>query len=239
MTTQTDGQLDQAGRVGVRSAFLDASMPVKVVLVGVLINRLGGFLNLFLVLYLTAKGYSAEQAAAALSAYGAGAVVGVLIGGTLASRLGPRNATVISMTGTFLIMGSWLYLPSYPVLLLAETLVALISQIYRPASATLLSDLTTDDRQVMTFALYRFGLNLGATAAPLLGLGLLLMTISPLTRRTLASRSSWGRVECRSSSPSSVVVFAPSGRGRPRGANTPSATRRSTSFTRRRRASTS
>src|ERR1700691_4978923 len=29
-----------------------------------------------------------------------------------------------------------------------------------------------DDRQVMTFALYRFGLNLGATVAPLLGLGL-------------------------------------------------------------------
>ncbi|HET9896134.1 MAG TPA: MFS transporter [Streptosporangiaceae bacterium] len=160
------------GRVGVRAAFFEASMPVKVVLAGVLINRLGSFLNLFLVLYLTSKGFSTEQAAFALTAYGGGAVAGVLAGGTLASKLGPRNATVISMSGTFLIMGSWLYLPSYPVLLAAAIVVSLISQLYRPASATLLSDLTADDRQVMTFALYRFGLNLGATAAPLIGLAL-------------------------------------------------------------------
>src|ERR1700722_12006204 len=159
-------------KVGVRAAFVDASFPVKVVLVGVLINKLGAFLNLFLVLYLTYKGYSTEQAAAALSAYGAGAVAGVLMGGTLANRLGPRNATGSSMSGTCLIMGAWLYLPSYPALLGAAVVVAMISQLYRPASATLLSDLTPDDRQVMTFALYRFGLNLGATIAPLLGLGL-------------------------------------------------------------------
>jgi len=168
-----DAVKQRAPRVGVRAAFFESSLPVKVVLLGVLINRLGSFLNLFLVLYLTSKGYSTEQAAAALSAYGAGAVAGVLMGGTLATRLGPRTATVISMTGTFLIMGAWLYLPSYPVLLVAAVVVAMISQLYRPASATLLSDLTADDRQVMTFALYRFGLNLGATAAPLVGLGLL------------------------------------------------------------------
>ena len=164
---QADGD-----RVGIRAAFTESSFPVKVVLVGVLISRLSGFLNLFIVLYLTSKGYSTEQAAFALSAYGVGAVAGVLVGGTLANRLGPRNATVLSMSGTCLIMGAWLYLPSYPVLVAAAVIVALISQLYRPASATLLSDLTADDRQVMTFALYRFGLNLGATAAPLLGLGL-------------------------------------------------------------------
>lgn len=170
--TQATQAAEQTARVGVKAAFFESPLPVKVVLVGVLINRLGSFLNLFLVLYLTSKGYSAEQAALALTAYGVGAVVGVLAGGTLAGRLGPRNATVISMSGTCLIMGSWIYLPSYPVLLVAAVTVSLISQIYRPASATLLSDLTADNRQVMTFALYRFGLNLGATAAPLVGLGL-------------------------------------------------------------------
>lgn len=38
--------------------------------------------------------------------------------------------------------------------------------------ATLLSDLTPEDRQIMIFAMYRFALNLGATAAPLIGYGL-------------------------------------------------------------------
>ena len=85
-------------------------------------------------LYLTSKGYSTEQAAFALSAYGVGAVAGVLVGGTLANRLGPRNATVLSMSGTCLIMGAWLYLPSYPVLVAAAVIVALISQLYRGLS---------------------------------------------------------------------------------------------------------
>ena len=51
-------------------------------------------------------------------------------------------------------------------------MVGLVSQIFRPASATLLSELTPESRQVMIFAMYRFGLNVGTTAAPLLGYAL-------------------------------------------------------------------
>lgn len=162
----------RARPVGIRAAFFEAPTPVKTVLVGVFINRLGQFLTLFLVLYLSSKGYSAERASFALGAYGAGAVVGVLIGGTLAYRLGPRNATALSMVGSCAIMTVWIFLPSYSLLVLAAVLYAILTQVYRPASSTLLSELTPDDRQVMIFGLYRFGLNLGATAAPMLGLGL-------------------------------------------------------------------
>ena len=162
----------RARPVGPLQAFREAPGPVKTVIIGVFINRLGQFLTLFLVLYLTSKGYSAEQASLALGAYGAGAVAGVLIGGTLTSRIGPRNATAISMGGTFVVMAVWVYLPSYPILLCAAVLYAVLGQLYRPASSTLLSELTSDDRQVMIFGLYRFGLNLGTTAAPMLGLGL-------------------------------------------------------------------
>jgi predicted MFS family arabinose efflux permease len=163
---------ERARPVGIRAAFFEAPTPVKTVLLGVFINRLGQFLTLFLVLYLTSKGYSAERASFALAAYGAGAVVGVLIGGTLAYRLGPRNATALSMVGSCVIMVAWIFLPTYGLLLSAAVLYAILTQVYRPASSTLLSELTPDDRQVMIFGLYRFGLNLGATAAPMLGLGL-------------------------------------------------------------------
>jgi hypothetical protein len=71
------------------------------------------------------------------------------------------------------------------VLLAAAVLVSLIGQLYRPASATLLSDLTADDQQVMTFTLYRFGLNLGATAAPCSGS---VRTAWPATAMTWSSR---------------------------------------------------
>jgi MFS family permease len=157
---------------GVWATFRESPLAVKTILAGIFVNRLGGFLNIFMVLYLASRGYSAGQAAAALGVYGAGSVIGVLVGGALADRLGPRNATVISMTGTAALTAALLYLPSYPTLLGAMGLAGLTAQIYRPASATLLSDLTDQSRQVMIFAIYRFGLNFGAMAAPLIGFGL-------------------------------------------------------------------
>jgi MFS family permease len=161
-----------AQKVAVLATFRESPLAVKTLLAGVFISRLSGFLNIFLVLFLTARGYSTGQAALALGVYGGGAIAGVLFGGTLAARLGARNATVISMASTSVLLASLLYLPAYPLILLAVSLASLAAQLYRPASATLLSDLTPDDRQVMIFAMYRFGLNLGATVAPLLGLGL-------------------------------------------------------------------
>jgi MFS family permease len=124
------------------------------------------------VLFLISEGYSAAQAATALGVYGAGFVVGVLAGGALSGRLGARNATVISMTTSAVLTASLLYLPNYASILCAVALVGAIGQIYRPASAALLADLTPPARQVMVFAMYRFGLNLGTTAAPLIGFAL-------------------------------------------------------------------
>ena len=157
---------------GIWKTFVESPPAVKAVLAGVFVNKVGGFLNIFLVLYLTARGYSAGEAATALGVYGVGNVIGVLVGGALADRLGARNSTVLSMGGAALLTAALLYLPNYGLLIGAVALLGAVSQIYRPASATLLSELTPDDRQVMVFAMYRFGLNLGTTAAPLIGFGL-------------------------------------------------------------------
>ena len=157
---------------GIWATFRESPLAVKAVLGGVVVNKIGGFLNIFLVLFLTAQGYSAGQAATALGVYGAGFVVGVLVGGSMSDRLGARNATVISMVSTAVLTASLLYLPTYTLILAAVALVGAIGQIYRPASAALLAELTPQSRQVMVFAMYRFGLNLGTTAAPLIGFGL-------------------------------------------------------------------
>ncbi|WP_093801738.1 MFS transporter [Streptomyces sp. Wb2n-11] len=166
------GAGERAQRATVWGTFREAPLPVKTVLAGVLVNRLSGFLQVFLVLFLTAKGYSDGDTVLALGIYGAGAVAGSLIGGTLADRMGVRNATVVSMGSTSVLTAALLYVPSFPALLAAIALVSLASQLFRPASATLLAELTAENRQVMIFAMYRFGLNLGATGAPLIGFAL-------------------------------------------------------------------
>ena len=56
--------------------------------------------QIFLVLFMTDRGYSSSQAGLALGLYGAGAVVGTFVGGWLSDRLSARSATVISMVGS-------------------------------------------------------------------------------------------------------------------------------------------
>ncbi|HTZ42492.1 MAG TPA: MFS transporter [Jatrophihabitans sp.] len=142
--------------------------PVRALLLGVFINRLGGFFQTFLVLFLTHRGFGKAEAGFALTAYGIGSLIGIVAGGALADRLGPRLATIYSMAGTAVLLLAILYLGSYPAVLTAVVLCGLANQLCRPASATLLSQLTAAERQVMIFALYRWALNLGTTAAPLL-----------------------------------------------------------------------
>ncbi|MFJ9003804.1 MFS transporter [Streptomyces canus] len=158
--------------VAIWATFRDASAAVKTILAGVLLSRLGGFLNIFIVLYLTYRGYSESEAAYALGAYGAGGVAGVLLGGTLADRLGARNATILGMGGTAVLTAALLYLPNYPTLVVAVVLASLMAQLYRPAAAALLSELTSGSSQVVVFGMYRWCLNVGAMVAPMVGLGL-------------------------------------------------------------------
>ncbi|MEU6917447.1 MFS transporter [Streptomyces olindensis] len=172
MSGVTQEATDGDEKVTVGATLRQAPLAAKTLLVGVFVNRLSGFLNIFLVLFLSSKGYSTGQAAFALGVYGSGAIVGVFFGGALATRLGARNASVISMASASVLMASMIYLPSYGLILVTVALVSLVGQLYRPASATLLSDLTPANRQVMIFAMYRFGINLGATIAPLLGFAL-------------------------------------------------------------------
>jgi predicted MFS family arabinose efflux permease len=155
--------------IGVWNTLTQSPLPVRAILLGIFVNRLGAFFQTFLVLFLTERGFSKFEAGFALTGYGVGSMIGVLVGGALADRLGPRLATLASMGGSAVMLLSVLYLRQYPALFVAVVLVGVIGQLYRPASATLLSELTAPERQVMVFALYRWAMNLGTTAAPLVG----------------------------------------------------------------------
>src|SRR4051794_12698842 len=152
---------------GILVTWREAPRATKALLLGVFVNRLGAFIQIFLVLFLTSRGFSAGQAGFALGVYGAGAVLGTLLGGALADRLAPRTATLISMLGSAVLIVSILYLHSYPLLLLAILLVSTVGLVYRPAAQALITELTPPGRLVMMTAMYRLGLNLGTTATPL------------------------------------------------------------------------
>lgn len=158
---------------GVLATWRESPPAARALLLGIFVNRLGSFLQVFLVLFLTTRGFSAVQAGGALAVYTAGAVLGAIVGGSLNDLLGPRRTIVLSMAGGAALILAILYLDNYPALLVVVLLVGTVGGAYRPAASALLSELTPRDRQVMVFAMYRLAYNLGNTAAPLLGAALL------------------------------------------------------------------
>ncbi|MGH3680015.1 MAG: MFS transporter [Natronosporangium sp.] len=145
---------------------------VKALLVGVLVQRLGAFIQVFLVLFLTQRGFTPVEAGLVLGIYGAGSILGVLVGGTLADRFGPRMTMLVSLVGTAPLLLVLLYLPFYSGLLVAAGVLGAVSQAFRPAATTMLSLLTPKDRLVMMFAMVRLATNVGTTAGPLAGAAL-------------------------------------------------------------------
>ncbi|MFF1558267.1 MDR family MFS transporter [Streptomyces sp. NPDC058279] len=158
--------------VGVKTVWRESPTAVKSLLVGTAVNRLGGFIQIFMVLYMTQRGFSATEAGLALGVYGAGTVLGVLTGGWMSDRVGPRLTIMSTLVSSAVLLPAVLYLDSYPAILAIIGVGGALSQAYRPASTSMISQLIPAERQVMIFAMVRLAINLGTTAAPLLGAAL-------------------------------------------------------------------
>jgi MFS family permease len=141
----------------------------KLLLAGVAINRAGSFVPVFLALYITALGISPVKAGIALTCYGAGGIAGIVAGGSIADRLGPRVTIVASMLATALLVGALAALHAYLPILLASAGSGFAGAIFRPAATDLLARLTPRERLVLVSAAQRVALNVGATVGPLLG----------------------------------------------------------------------
>jgi MFS family permease len=158
--------------LGVIATWRQTSGQVKALLAGVFVSRLAGFLQIFLVLFMTHRGFTPGQAGLALGLYGAGAVLGSFAGGYLSDRLSARTATLISMFGSAVLIISILYIKIYFFIVLAVVLVSTIGQLCKPASQSLITELTPPSQLVMVTAMYRLCLNLGTTVTPLIGVAL-------------------------------------------------------------------
>ncbi|HEX6872887.1 MAG TPA: MFS transporter, partial [Micromonosporaceae bacterium] len=101
---------------GILLTWRQSPLAAKALLAGIFVNRLGGFVQIYLVLFLTSIGFSTVQAGIALGTYSAGAVVGVIIGGSLTDKLGARRTIVLSMSGTAVLLLAIFYLRYFPAL---------------------------------------------------------------------------------------------------------------------------
>jgi MFS family permease len=133
------------------------------------ISKFGSFVLVFLAVYLARVGYSAAQAGIALSAYGLGALVSAPVGGHMADRLGRRNTIAVSMFLSAAAMLGMSQARSLSVIVGLAALAGFTSELYRPAAAALLADLTPAGQRVPAFAMSRLAVNLGFAAGPAVG----------------------------------------------------------------------
>jgi MFS family permease len=140
--------------------------PVWILFVGTFINRFGTFVMPFLVFYLTRAGFSPAKAGVAVSAYGAGHLIGSLAGGHLADRIGRRNTIAISMFASAVLMLALSQARTYPVIIAFTLLAGSAAELYRPAAGALIADLVKPEQRIAAFGMYRFAINLGFAVGP-------------------------------------------------------------------------
>ena len=134
---------------------------------GTFINRFGTFVMPFLAIYMTRAGYSPMQAGFAVSAYGAGHTVASLIGGHLADRIGRRYTIALSMYLSAIAMIALSQVHTLPAILVLSFVAGAVTEMYRPAATALIGDLVAPAQRIAAFGMYRFAINLGFAAGPI------------------------------------------------------------------------
>jgi MFS family permease len=136
---------------------------------GLLINRGGTFVQPLLTFYLTQdRELPLSWAAVVVSVYGAGAVVGSLVGGVAADRIGRRSTLLISaVAGASALALLGAARGFWPIAIMAFV-TALAWDLHRPAVHAMVADLIPPADRVRAFGLQYVAVNLGFAVAPAL-----------------------------------------------------------------------
>jgi MFS family permease len=150
--------------------YSDLPATVHILCLGTLLNRAGSFVMLFLTIYVTQQlGASARFASFCVSAFGVGSILSSLIGGQLADQIGRRRTLLLALfggaaalVGLSLVRTPWVFMS-------VLFLFALVMEMYRPAAAAMVGDVTTPAQRPHAYGLMFLSINLGFSFAPPIG----------------------------------------------------------------------
>ena len=155
---------EQAERRTLRQNLRELPGPAWFLVGGSFINRFASFAIVYLVLYLTDRGYSLARAGLVVAAYGVGEIIAAGLGGYMADRVGRRTTIAVSMFGNAVAMVALSSVDAYGAFVSIAFMAGVAAELYRPAGGALLADLVPEGRRVSAFAVLRFAVNLGFAA---------------------------------------------------------------------------
>lgn len=135
-----------------------------------LINRSGTMVVPFMTMYMTQHiGVSLSRAGFVMSLFGAGAVLGALIGGKLADRFGAYYVQLSTLAGggiMFILLGQ---MRTYSSICIITFLLAMVNEAFRPANSVAVAHYSKEENRTRSYSLNRLAINLGWAVGGALG----------------------------------------------------------------------
>lgn len=153
---------------------------IRVLTAGILINRMGGYVTVFLALILTVRHVSPSQISLALILSGIFSITGSAAGGMSTTRIGGRHTVFLSMMGSGIFTTLLIVPASFTVTVLLICLISFFNRAYAPAAATIVGRVSPPGQRVKMFAFYSFAFNVGAAIGPLIATFLLTRSLDAL-----------------------------------------------------------
>ncbi len=153
-----------------KQAYKGLSRPTWWLSLVMLVNRSGTMVIPFMTIYLTQRlHYSITLAGYVMGLFGAGSIVGALIGGKLTDKTGFYPVQLITLSGggiLFIVLGQ---MQSYALICSVTFLLSVVNEAFRPANASAIAYYSTKENRVRSYSLNRLAINLGWAAGGALG----------------------------------------------------------------------
>ncbi len=145
------------------------SSAIYVLFIARVINRMGDFVHLFMTLYLTRIiGFDVKTVGFFIMITAAAGILGAILGGKLSDHIGRKTVMVGSQFSSAIIVAVCGFLPStmtIPILLIVSNF---FKGAVRPASRSMLTDLTKSEERQKAFSLLYLGTNFGVAIGPMI-----------------------------------------------------------------------
>jgi len=135
-----------------------------------LINRSGTMVVAFMTMYLTQHmGVGIGKATFVMSLFGAGSIVGALLGGKITDKVGFHTVQLVTLLGggiMFIVLGQ---MKTYTGICVASFFLSMINEAFRPANAVAIAHYSKEENRTRSYSLNRLAINLGWAAGSALG----------------------------------------------------------------------
>jgi predicted MFS family arabinose efflux permease len=153
-----------------RKAFTGLSASIWWLSLVMLVNRSGTMVIPFMTVYMTLHfGAGVSEAAFVMTLFGAGSILGALLGGKAADRFGYFYVQLAALTGgglLFILLG---FMRSYAGVCAVAFLLSLVNEAFRPANAVAVAQYSREENRTRSYSLNRLAVNLGWAVGGALG----------------------------------------------------------------------